>query len=144
MTAKPVAGYMMTGSANHRSLCSLVFMTLQGPACGCLSCQSFLFLMSGNHVLCYYLLIGKSQTLPHLKSMSRSMQSREEVNLLCALVLYLFFLSPWKLAGMVNFSSQKLLPMFMDTRTSTEATTNTCQIQGMLNSLSEVWPATTW
>lgn len=66
------------------------------------------------------------------------MQSSEEVNMLCALVLSLFFLPPCKLAGMVNFSSQKLLPMFIDVRTSIEDTTNTWQIQGMLNSLSEV------
>ena len=72
------------------------------------------------------------------------MQSSDEVNLLCAFVLSLFFLCPWKLAGMVNFSSQKCLPMFMDMRTSTEATTNTWQIQSVLNSLSEVRPATTW
>lgn len=65
------------------------------------------------------------------------MQSNE-VNLLCALVLSLFFLSLWKLMRLVIFSSLKLLSIFMDMRSSTEATTNTQQIQGMLNSLSEL------
>lgn len=32
------------------------------------------------------------------------MQSNEEVNLLCALVLSLFLLSPWKLTRLVIFS----------------------------------------
>lgn len=137
-------GTWQLGSASHSARCSLVFMTLQGPACSCLSCQSFLFLMSGNHVLCYHLLLGESQTLPNLKSMGRSMQSSEEVNMLCALVLSLFFLPSCRLAGMVNFSSQKLLPVFIDMRTSIEDTTNRWQIQDMFNSLSEVWPATTW
>lgn len=65
------------------------------------------------------------------------MQSNE-VNLLCALVLSLFFLSLWKLMRVVIFSFLKLLSIFMDMRSSTEATTNTQQIQGMLNSLSEL------
>lgn len=64
------------------------------------------------------------------------MQSNEEVNLLCALVLSLFFLSMWKWTRLVIFSFLKLLSVFVDTRTNMEATTDTWQIQSVLNSLN--------
>lgn len=66
------------------------------------------------------------------------MQSNEEVNLLCTLFLSLFFLSLGRLIRLVIFPFLKLLSMFMDMRTSTEASTSTWQMQGMLNNLSEL------
>lgn len=137
MTAKPVAGYMTTGSTN----CKLpVFLSIHDPT----ERSVWLLVMLVISLLYVkklssHLMLGKSQTLSNVKGMGRSMQSNEELNL-CPCALY-----PCALSFIpVPMDTQKLLPMSMGTKTSRKATTNRLQIQGMLNSLSEVWSARTW
>lgn len=140
MTAKPE--HTVTGSA---SCSSQPYKTQQRAAW---SHQSFLFLMPGNRMLSYHLLLGESQTIPHLKNMGGNMQLShqrwsEEVDMLCALVLSHFFLSQWKLVE-TGFFPPKNSFLCLGTWGLKAVTTNTWRIQGMLKSQSEVWPAKTW
>lgn len=116
-------------------------MTLQGPTWSCLSCQSFLFLVSGKQVLCFpHLLLGESWTLTNLLRKGGTAQSNE-VKLLCALFPLSFLSVPVEIDKAGYFfpswhsflclctcgPAQKLPPR-----------------HGKLNSLSELWPATSW
>lgn len=104
-------------------------MTLQGPTWSCLSCQSFLFLVSGKQVLCFpHLLLGESWTLTNLLRKGGTAQSNE-VKLLCALFPLFSFCPCGNWQGWLFFSFLTLLSMFMHMWTSSEATTKTWQIK---------------